>query len=78
MLNSKTEYSRCRLPRLVIDNEEWKKAKKEERKLLEINLEDPEELTSTSTGGLEMESSRMEKKRKDKDGTNTKHQGRGG
>ena len=72
VLNSKTEYSRCRLPRLVIDNEEWKKAKKEERKLLEINLEDPEELTSTSTGGLEMESSRMEKKRKDKDGTNTK------
>ena len=34
-MNYKTEYSRCRLPRLVIDNEEWRKAKKEERKDLE-------------------------------------------
>ena len=32
VLNSKTEYLRCILPRLVIDNEEWKKAKKEVRR----------------------------------------------
>ena len=31
MLNSKTEYSRCRLPRLTIDCDEWKKAKKLEK-----------------------------------------------
>ena len=24
IINSNTEYSRCRFPRLVIDNEEWK------------------------------------------------------
>ena len=28
-------YSRCHLPRLVIDNEEWKMAKKDEKKELE-------------------------------------------
>ncbi len=32
VLNSKTEYSRCRLPRLVIDHEGWKKAKVDEKK----------------------------------------------
>ena len=31
VLNSKTEYSRCRLPRLTIDRDEWKKAKKLEK-----------------------------------------------
>ena len=41
-MNSKTEYSRCRLPRLVIDREEWKQSKKEEKKALEKN-EDTEE-----------------------------------
>ena len=41
-MNSKTEYSRCRLPRLVIDNEEWRKAKKEERKDLEKEKDYPE------------------------------------
>ena len=35
VLNSRTEYSRCRLPRLVIDMEEWRNKKKEERKVLE-------------------------------------------
>ena len=31
VLNSKTEYSRFRLPRLTIDRDEWKKAKKLEK-----------------------------------------------
>ena len=35
MLNSKTEYSRCRIPRLVVDMEEWKQKKAEETVLLE-------------------------------------------
>ena len=34
VLNSKTEYSRCRLPRLTIDREEWKSAKEKETKRL--------------------------------------------
>ena len=32
VLNSRTEYSRCRLPRLTIDKEEWKTAKEKEKK----------------------------------------------
>ena len=35
VLNSKTEYSRCRVPRLVVDMEEWKKKKIEEKKEVE-------------------------------------------
>ena len=35
VLNSKTEYSRCRVPRLVVDMEEWRKKKIEERKEVE-------------------------------------------
>ena len=35
VLNSRTEYSRCRLPRLTIDREEWKTAKQQERKGLD-------------------------------------------
>ena len=35
VLNSKTEYSRCRLPRLTVDIEEWMSKKKEEKKILE-------------------------------------------
>ena len=31
VLNSKTEYSRCRVPRLVVDMEEWKKKKKRKK-----------------------------------------------
>ena len=31
VLNSKSEYSRCRIPRLVIDQEEWRIKKKKER-----------------------------------------------
>ena len=29
VLNSKTEYSRCKLPRLTVDLEEWRKQRKE-------------------------------------------------
>ena len=42
VLNSKTEYSRCRVPRLVVDMEEWIKKKVEEKKELE---QIPEEVT---------------------------------
>jgi hypothetical protein len=35
VLNSRTEYSRCRLPRLTIDREEWKTAKEKEKKVSE-------------------------------------------
>ena len=35
VLNSRSEYSRCRLPRLMIDTEEWRVKKKEEKKALE-------------------------------------------
>ena len=34
VLNYKTEYSRCRLPRLTIDREDWKTAKEKETKRL--------------------------------------------
>ena len=36
VLNSKTEYSRCRIPRLTIDKEVWKISRKEEKKLQAI------------------------------------------
>ena len=35
VLNSKTEYSRCRLPRLTVDMDEWRSKKTEEKKSLE-------------------------------------------
>ena len=35
VLNSKSEYSRCRIPLLVVDMEEWKRKKSEEKTLLE-------------------------------------------
>ena len=35
VLNSKSEYSRCRIPRLTIDQDEWRTMKKAERKELE-------------------------------------------
>ena len=66
-MNSKTEYSRCRLPRLVIDNEEGKKAKKEEKKDLEKVTEEPEtDIEIAKPRGLEteMDTNRMEGKRK--------------
>ena len=39
VLNSKSEYSRCRLPRLVIDHDGWKKSKQDEKKSLESGEE---------------------------------------
>ena len=66
-MNYKTEYSRCRLPRLVIDNEEWRKAKKEEKKELEKEKDDTDADEDTMhPRGLEKENdvNRMETKRK--------------
>ena len=40
VLNSKSEYSRCRFPRLVIDQEEWRINKKKERQELEVMREE--------------------------------------
>ena len=39
VLNSKAEYSRCRIPRLVIDQEDWRIFKKKEQKELETTQE---------------------------------------
>ena len=41
VLNSKSEYSRCRIPRLTIDQEEWKNMKKAERKEIEPPAQAP-------------------------------------
>ena len=41
VLNSKAEFSRCRLPRLVIDQEGWKKSKVQEKKMLEPVYQPP-------------------------------------
>ena len=35
VLNYKTEYSRCRLPRLTIDREDWKTKRLKEDELIE-------------------------------------------
>ena len=67
ILNSKTEYSRCRLHRLVIDQEEWKQMKKTEIKELEKLEEDlRNENDEIHTRGLEEESEtiRQEGKRR--------------
>ena len=54
ILNSKTEYLRCRLPRLVIDQEEWKQMKKTEVKELEqLKEELKNEKDEIHTRGLE-------------------------
>ena len=52
VLNSKTEYSRCRIPCLVVEIEEWKRNKSEMKTLLETlpipgeGLVDEENMTS--------------------------------
>ena len=52
ILNSKTEYSRCRLPRLVIDQEECRLMKKTEVKELEkLEEELKNETEDTRTQG---------------------------
>ena len=35
VLNSKSEYSRCKIPRLVIDQDDWRINKKKEKAELE-------------------------------------------
>ena len=41
VLNSKSEYSRCTIPRLVIDQEDWKTYKKKEKAELEPTVAKP-------------------------------------
>ena len=67
VLNSKTEYSRCRIPRLTIDKEVWKTAKKEEERLLGCEEDVHKELEQEEYRILELgrrEADRMSKKRK--------------
>ena len=40
VLNSKSEYTRCRIPRLVIDQAEWRKNKQNEKAELEDSIEE--------------------------------------
>ena len=40
VLNSKSEYTRCRIPRLVIDQAEWRKNKQNEKAELEESVEE--------------------------------------
>ena len=80
VLNSRTEYSRCRLPRLTIDREEWKTAKQQERKGVDDEEKSPfdEELSEeemkwlTDEQGVmaawNEENARKESKRKSNDG----------
>jgi hypothetical protein len=52
VLNSKTEYSRCRIPRMTIDREEWKEKKKQEVARMEDRVGDLEvELDLREIGG---------------------------
>ena len=65
-----TEYSRCRLPRLVIDQEEWKQMKKTEVKELEkIEEELKNENVEIHTRGLEEESETIRQEGKRMKGT---------
>ena len=50
VLNSKSEYSRCRIPRLVIDHDEWSKMKKKEKDELEKKNEVTEIVTILENG----------------------------
>ena len=50
VLNSKSEYSRCRIPRLVIDHDEWSKMKKKEKDELENKNEETEIVTILENG----------------------------
>ena len=79
VLNFKTEYSRCRLPRLTIDREEWKSAKQQEKKVADDeNAKFDGELTEEELNWLTKEegmmatwnedSARKEFKRKTADG----------
>ena len=72
ILNSKSEFSRCRIPRLRLDMEEWQKSKKkvsttpEEASTVKeptVGEEDDQTLME-DLDHLELEARRMEKKRK--------------
>ena len=67
VLNSRTEYSRCRLPRLTLDKDEWRTAKRKKRELLE--KEDSEDLANdtmnedaVSAGQEEISKGKIKKK----------------
>ena len=68
VLNSRTEYSRCRIPRLTIDKEEWKKAKKKEIEVLErdgeVHGDETEEGHQEAVAAGQEEVKRTQMKRK--------------
>ena len=67
VLNSRTESSRCCLPRLTVDMEEWRAKKKEEKKTLEpIPEAGMERLDEELDGEIK------EEKRKTEETANTK------
>ena len=59
VLNSKSEYTRCWIPRLVIDHDEWSKHKKKEKADLEKN-DEMEELVTIMENGDEIMAVRQE------------------
>ena len=60
VLNSKSEYTRCRIPRLVIDQAEWSKHKLNEKAELEKVVE-PVDIVTLETGEIVMEVREEEK-----------------
>ena len=68
VLNSRTEYSRCRIPRLTIDKEEWKKAKKKEIEVLdrddEVHGDETEQGHQEAVAAGQEEVKRTQMKRK--------------
>ena len=78
ILNSKTEYSRCRLIRLTVERPEWeiikewkKQEKKEAEKALElVTINDEEDIIGNGTGSVwEMGRLRIKQKRKNQEGS---------
>ena len=69
ILNSKSEFSRCRVPRLKIDAEGWKKSSRQDEETNKKESHSELEETTLLNGLEKLEESkrRMEKKRKDKD-----------
>ena len=68
-LNSKTEYNRCRIPRLTIDHEVWQIMKKKGKEILEDEARRmEEEMQPSGMGELQYEigPEKKEMKRKDK------------
>ena len=52
VLNSKTEYSRCRLPRLTIDRSEWEERKLKEREEQELIMKESEAADKASSESI--------------------------